>query len=579
MSSAVDFAIRTAALLSVSTAIASAQLPAPARSSVLQVSALEVVGSTSTIGSLGELRGSVVDPSGAVVANCPIEIEVLGPESIRHLSSAADGTFLVHAMKGEVKVSVDCEGFNPQTRIVTVTPGIRSVTFHLQIATVNETVEVGKSDLGVDLDQAATQEAETLSADSIAVLPVLDQDYIAFMSRFIDPSVTGAQGTSLVVNGVEGGNFYQAPNAIKSLQVNQDQYSPAFASAGRGRLSLITSSGTDHLHGSLSFALRDYVFDATQCFSPIKPPENREDYQSTLTGPVGSRRHLHFAISGQMKKDDAFGIVNAITPSGNLTLASPTPFYRDKVGGSLYFDDGSGKQWVFGLGRTDQVYHNGSVGGLNLPSIADSNEYTGHFLDLQRTDLLTNRTLNQVRIALGQEGVSTTDATSEPQVNVAGAFVSGSEQGVHSYKQYILSGNELVSIGNAKNTLRMGFDIPELSLHTDNDQTDREGIYSYPSLAAYEAGQPDIFTITQGNGTVRFVSLSTALFVEDTRQFSNHATLMVGARYYFQNIYHNRATHVAPRGRVREGLRQAVSHCYSSRSRHLLRSNPDDRIC
>ena len=465
-----------------------------------------------------------------------------------HTVSAHDGSFHILLPTEGGQVTVSCKGFAASQRTFNSSQSRRpDVVFQVHIADVTETVTVDIQALGLSLEQSGNQESQTLTGETIAALPVVDEDYVAFMSRFIDPSVIGAQGTSLVVNGVEGGNFYQAPNAIKSLEVNQDQYSPAYASAGRGRLALVTTSGTSQLHGSLSFALRDHVFDATPDFSPIKPPENREDYQATATGQIGHSEHLHFAASGQMKKDDTFAIVNAITTTGPLVLASPAPYYRDKVGGSLYFDDGNGKQWVVGAGRTDEVHHNGSVGGLYLPSIADFTEYTGHFIDVQSTRLLSAHTLNQVRLALGQEGLLTQDTSNGPQVNVAGAFIAGSDQETHSYKQYILSGNELVSTGDAKNTLRIGLDIPELSLHTDNDQTGREGIYSYPSLAAYQAGQPDLFSITQGDGRVRFVSLSAALFVEDTRQFGSHTTLMAGARYYFQNIYHNRATHVAPR--------------------------------
>ncbi len=297
------------------------------------------------------------------------------------------------------------------------------------------------------------------------MLPVKDEDYVAFMSRFLDPSVTGSQGATLVVNGVEGGNFNQAASAIKSLQVNGDQYSPAFASAGRGRLSLITASGTDHLHRSLSFALRDHAFDAAPDFSPIKPPENREDCQGTETGPIGNNRRFHFAASAQMKKDDTVAIVNALTPSGPLQMASPAPFYRDKVGGSIFADNGSEKQWVVGSGRTDEVHRNGSVGGLALPSIADVSEYTGHFLDVQRSDLLTPHALNQFRIALGQEGVQIKDTTEGPQISVAGAFISGSEQATHSYKQYLLAGNEVVSLRRAKQTWRSGMDIRAFCAH------------------------------------------------------------------------------------------------------------------
>ncbi len=494
------------------------------------------------------VSGLVLDPTGAAVSGCRISASMPSEAPQADAVTGDDGRFRIAIPGGGGRIELACTGFSTEERAFTDAHGSEIHTvFRLRVAAVAANVTVGTQAPGLSLEASENQESQALTGKEIAALPIVDEDYVAFMSRFLDPSVTGAQGASLVVNGVEGGNFYQAPSAVKSLEVNQDQYSPAYASAGRGRLALITTTGTNRLHGSLFFSLRDHVFDATPVFSPLKPPESRQDYQASATGPIGRGTRLRFAASAQMKKNEFFAVVNAITPSGPLLAASPAPFYRDKVGGSLYFDNGQGKQWVLGLGRTDQVSHNGSVGGVNLPSLGDFNEYTGHFVDLQRTDLISAHTLNQVRLALGQEGLLTEDRTGGPQIDVAGAFVSGSLQGSQSYKQWVLSGNELVSAGTAKNTLRMGLDIPELSVHTDTDRTDRDGIYSYPSLTAYQAGQPDLFTITQGDGTVRFVSLSAAVFVEDTRQFGSRATLMAGARYSFQNAFHNRPGHVAPR--------------------------------
>ena len=254
---------------------------------------------------------------------------------------------------------------------------------------------------------------------------------------------------------------------MKLIQVNQEQYSAAFATAGRGRLSLITSSGTKAFHGSFSFALREHAWDATPDFSPVKPPEDREDYQGTVTGPVRSMPHVQFALSGQLKKDEQYGVINAITPTGAYQAPVPTPYYRDKISGALFFDNGTGQQFTAALGRTDEVHHNASVGGLSLPNDAFSSEYTGHFLDLQSTSLLSAHTVNQLRLGLGQEALNIEDTTSGPQINVGGAFVSGSAQANHSYRQYILAGMDTLSTGTSKDTLRVGLDIPELSVHTD----------------------------------------------------------------------------------------------------------------
>lgn len=527
---------------------------------------LVIFGSAKSPGqtSLSPVTGKVLDPTEAAIVGCTITSSEPGDAAPARVTTNEQGRFRILLSSSGGTVSASCDGFDVQEHLVhSTSPKPWNIDFKLRIKTDKESVSILSTSAGVSLEASSTSESQQLNGQTIAELPILNEDYLTFMESFLDPSVTGVQGATVVVNGVEGGNFFQASSAIKSLEVNQDQYSPAYATPGRGRLSLVTTSGTPKLHGTLSFALRNHVFDATPHFSPIQPPENREDYQGVLTGPFFHSKNLKFAISGQMKKDDAFAIVNAILPSGPLTEASPAPYYRDKIGGALYFDDRAGKQWSIGFGRTDEVHHSGAVGGLALPDVADFTEYTGHFLDLQRSQLLSSKTLNQIRLALGQEGLSTQDTTTGPQINVAGAFVGGSRQGTHSYKQYILAGNDLLSRSIGKNTIRVGLDIPELSIHTDNDQTNREGTYYYPSLVAYENATPDLFTISKGNGVVRFASFSAALFFEDTAQINSSTTLIFGARYYFQNVYHNHPDHIAPRFEL--------SHSFGAKSHTVVR--------
>ena len=235
---------------------------------------------------------------------CSLISKDLGTGAETRATPLGEGRYFIYiakyAAKQGTEVTVECRGFEPVRRTLPAEEAGRDVVFRVRLAEVIESVTVPSAPTGLGLAHSSNQESQLLTASTIAVLPVLDQDYVGFMSRFLDPAVTGTQGATLVVNGVESGSFYQASSAIKTLEVNQDQYSPAFASAGRGRLSLVTDAGTEQLHGSASFALREHALDATPDFSLIKPPENREDYQATATGPVGKSRRLHFAVSAQL---------------------------------------------------------------------------------------------------------------------------------------------------------------------------------------------------------------------------------------------------------------------------------------
>lgn len=172
----------------------------------------------------GSIDGLVLDPSGAAVSGCQINgMNISGIVESR-TSSGPDGKFHVLLSPGVKKVQVSCQGFAIMQRNYGTLQDTRlTAVFRARIADVKQTITVGAEMRELSLDQSSTQESQMLTGEAIGELPVVDEDYVTFMSRFLDPSVTGAQGTSLVVNGVEGGNFYQAPSAIKSLEVNQEQ--------------------------------------------------------------------------------------------------------------------------------------------------------------------------------------------------------------------------------------------------------------------------------------------------------------------------------------------------------------------
>src|SRR6266446_2023611 len=59
-------------------------------------------------------------------------------------------------------------------------------------------------------------------------LPMLNGDPLAVVSMFTDPSVVGAMGPQLIVDGVPSGSLDLPLSSIKNITVNQNPYSAEF---------------------------------------------------------------------------------------------------------------------------------------------------------------------------------------------------------------------------------------------------------------------------------------------------------------------------------------------------------------
>ncbi len=159
--------------------------------------------------------GVVLDPSGARVPGCSLISKDLGTGVETRATPSGEGRYLVYvakyvaksAAKQGTEVTVECKGFAPMRRTLRAEEAGRDVVFRVRLADVIESVTVPSAPSEPGLAQSSNQESQLLTASTIAVLPVLDQDYVGFMSRFLDPAVTGTQGATLVVNGVESGSF------------------------------------------------------------------------------------------------------------------------------------------------------------------------------------------------------------------------------------------------------------------------------------------------------------------------------------------------------------------------------------
>lgn len=504
------------------------------------------------------LSGVVLDPSGAAIPNVEVAISAGGKEQIAKVITDSSGFFRFdRLLSGKYSLDFHSEGFR-DTRVDASIgkhqPGTLHVTMQISVQRETVTVATGENVPLVSTETSENQNANTINRDALDRVPVFDQDYITTMSRFLDDNATGTNGVTLVVNGIEANGPGVPPSAIQEVKINDNPYSARFSRPGRARLEIITKGGTPKYHGSLNFMFRDSVFDATNAFAVVKPPERRQYYEGSLTGPIGSSKRTSFlaALDDDILDQQAVIDPTAIAAAEALGLGTfaqtlPNPTHHFFGSGRIFHDLSNGDQFWIGYSYEHRSSENSNVGGLTLPSAATDTHFLEHEINVSYLHQISPHWLNQLRFLVGHYDNVTRSVDPSAQIAVSGLFTAGGAQADSRRTEYHFDGTDFFTYANGKHQISFGVDVPDISRRGLDDFTTRAGIYTFESAADYSAGLPSTYTLQTGQGHVTFLERVVNGFFEDNIRLRPNFSLYVGMRYYFQNFFHDDPNNFAPR--------------------------------
>jgi hypothetical protein len=190
---------------------------------------------------------------------------------------------------------------------------------------------------------------------------------------------------------------------------------------------------------------------------------------------------------------------------------------------------------------------NQGVGGTTLPEAATNSSSFEHEINVAYTYIASPRLLNQLHFLVGYNEDATQSIRNAPGVSVSGIFTGGGAQGTLYRTEGHFDGTDVVTYSHGKHELKFGIDIPDVSRRGFEDQRLAQGFYNFRSVAALNAKLPDSVLIQRGSGHATFVETVIAGFAEDTIRIRPNLTVSIGARYYWQNYFHEIATNLAPR--------------------------------
>lgn len=391
------------------------------------------------------LRGTVTDPSGAVIPGAQVHLLRAATGAVRSATTTADGAYEFNALlPGVYHLTIHARGFQ--------TYDVQQVQLFVNSpATVNATLRVGTQTQVVSVSTSATPLNTTdarlgtpFSERQIVQLPVESRNVVDLLSLQAGVTYLGHR-SDIDLNedsrsgAVDGVRSDQSNVTLDGIDVNDQANGYAFTSvlrqtpdslqefnivttnfrADQGRsagaqVSLITKSGTNKFHGSAYEYLRNTATSANDWFvkldelnsgQPNKPPQlNRNIFGGSVGGPILKNR-AYFFTNLDFRRDRAEQSVIQTVPS--MLLRQGIVQYQVQGGGTFALTPQDLTQLdplhlgpdpaMLNYFQSYPAPNNNSVGdGLNFVGFGfPGRDFSNYYTYIARFDLHLNRSGTQ----------------------------------------------------------------------------------------------------------------------------------------------------------------------------------------
>jgi Carboxypeptidase regulatory-like domain/TonB dependent receptor len=278
----------------------------------------------------GAINGTIVDPSGAVVAGAEVKAINNGTAAVLTTTSTSEGQFAFQDLPlGSYKISVNAPGFQAvNVDNVSVTAG-SVYTLPVKLTLGHQSTAIEVSAAAVTVDTTTATQNMTIPSAVVQNVPLNGRDFtqlIATAPGYGGYSVGGygsLNGTrpnqmNWQIDGVDNNDFWHNIPAVNQGGVSgiagvvmpidaTDEFSAqtqSGAEAGRnagGTVNLVLKSGTNSLHGTAYYYNRNEFYGAA---SPFFQPS-----ATVPKAPALRNQNFGFSVGGPVIKDKAFFFV------------------------------------------------------------------------------------------------------------------------------------------------------------------------------------------------------------------------------------------------------------------------------
>jgi len=296
------------------------------RIALITLTVFLAIGCLAQDSSTGAIHGLVVDAGGGRIPGATLAFVNLSTGQSYSGTTDAQGWFAFELLPpGNYSGRAEFPKMSPQTTppLHVDVGGVTEVEFKLAVEGTKETVTVTGAPPMVETQPSAV--SSLIDETAIANLPLNGRRYtdLALLTPGVtqDPrglmsgsngdlafgGIRGFQSSYLVDGGDNNNGFfvqargryrepYQLSNeVVQEFRVSSSTYGAETGRAGGAVVNVVTKSGSNQMHGTAFYFMRDSMFSATQEFMDFKPHDQQQQFGFTLGGPLRRNRTFFFA--------------------------------------------------------------------------------------------------------------------------------------------------------------------------------------------------------------------------------------------------------------------------------------------
>ena len=272
-------------------------------------------------GTTGTLRGQVLDPAGAAVADARVTATNKETGVSTKTTTTSAGTYsFPSVLPGKYSVAVEVSGFKKYVKndVAVLADRDNVADAQLELGVATETIEVSAG--SVQVETSSNTLANEFNADDVSNLPqaagtlngsplnlaVLAPNVVAQPG-----GVTGVGGSvggtrprenNFVIDGVDdnnlgvtGPNSTVIPDAVAEFNLQTNQFSAEYGHSSGGQFTLVTKIGTNNWHGSGEWYNQNKNYNSVDQLTkaaiaggtiPGVPDFDNNRFGATLGGPI-----------------------------------------------------------------------------------------------------------------------------------------------------------------------------------------------------------------------------------------------------------------------------------------------------
>jgi hypothetical protein len=509
-------------------------------------------GVTAPQGSGTRVHGTITDPDGDLIPGATVQLKP-GAGAAMSVKTGQDGTYNIIVPAGSYAVLVTMPGFASYSASGVKIPATASMTLDakLQIGVQSQVVNVQADAVQLSVDPDSNASSTVLSGKDLEALSDDPDELQSELQALAGPSA-GPNGGQIYVDGFTGGQL-PPKSSIREIRVNQNPFSAEYDKLGYGRIEIFTKPGTDKLHGNIQVNGNPSFFNSSNPLETgYQPPYHTLFIFGNLTGPLSKMASYNLGGTFRQIQDDEF--TNATIPvvPGATTLCQPGtagctstyqyqqqtyyPQRRADINPRLDLALGSKNVLTIRYQYVNNTSTDAGVGNLALPTAGYDTTSLSNIVQLSDTQTFSTRLINETRFEYEREHVNTTPLSTAPTLSLAGDFTAGgyAAQNLSDHQDHFEVQN-YTSLQLKKNFIRFGGRL-RTTREAQNTGENTNGQFVYTSLAAYQAGTPTQFSLTQvNNHDIGDTYDDLGLYAETDWKARQNLTISYGFRYETQN--------------------------------------------